>query len=232
MTTTDFVIIVAAGTGSRVGGNIPKQFRLLEGRPVLMHTLEKFSQCQTQPTIVLVLSTSMLDYWSELCDRHQFKVLHQVCEGGNSRFQSVQNGLQYIQRISELTTESKIAVHDGARPLISTSLIDSLFQSCNMDRPAVIPAVQSSSSVRLGSQEINQAADRNQVWLVQTPQVFDSTSLIHAYQQPEQPRFTDDASVFETLNKKLYLYPGEHQNIKITLEEDIAIVQQIISKKL
>lgn len=231
MKTTDFVIIVAAGTGSRIGGDIPKQFRLLEGRPVLMHTLEKFNQCQTQPTIILVLSASMMDYWTALCDRHHFNVLHRVCEGGTSRFQSVQHGLKDIEKISELKTGSRVAVHDGARPLVSTGLIDSLFNACNTERPAVIPAVQSSNSIRLGSQEENQATDRNQVWLVQTPQVFDLISLKQAYQQPEQPSFTDDASVFETFNKKLYLYPGEHQNIKITREEDIAIVQQLIARQ-
>lgn len=232
MKTTDFVIIVAAGTGSRVGGTVPKQFRILEGRPILMHCLEKFDRSETQPTIVLVLSDSMLDYWKTLCERYNFKIAHWICSGGDTRFQSVRNGLNNIEESGKLKPDSKIAIHDGARPLISTTLIDQLFQCCGSDRPAVIPALQSTSSVRIGSPTESHAMNRDQVWLVQTPQVFNSGPLRAAYLQPERNTFTDDASVLESAGEKLYLHPGDHRNIKITWEDDITVAEQLITKTL
>lgn len=227
---THFVIIVAAGTGSRLGGNLPKQFLLLDGKPILMHTLEKFASSQTKPEIILVLSEQMFGLWDELCREYDFNIPHQVTQGGNTRFQSVKNGIEFIKGSTQLGLESKIGVHDGARPLLSGKLIDELYTTCNLDRPAVIPAVQSTNSVRMGMQEQSHAVDRQMVWLVQTPQLFMGKLLIEAYEQPEESFFTDDASVVEKLSNNLYLLPGDQQNLKITFEEDIAIAQLLFNK--
>ncbi|MBV2227953.1 MAG: 2-C-methyl-D-erythritol 4-phosphate cytidylyltransferase [Sphingobacterium mizutaii] len=227
---THFVIIVAAGTGSRLGGNLPKQFLLLDGKPILMHTLEKFASSQTKPEIILVLSEQMFGLWDELCREFDFNIPHQVTQGGNTRFQSVKNGIEFIKGSTQLGLESKIGVHDGARPLLSGKLIDKLYTTCNLDRPAVIPAVQSTNSVRMGMQEQSHAVDRQTVWLVQTPQLFMGKLLIEAYEQPEESFFTDDASVVEKLSNNLYLLPGDQQNLKITFEEDIAIAQLLFNK--
>ncbi len=227
---THFVIIVAAGTGSRLGGNLPKQFLQLEEKPILMHTLEKFAASQSNPEIILVLSEQMFGLWNDLCKEFDFNIPHQVTQGGNSRFQSVKNGIEFIKGSPKLSQESKIAVHDGARPMVSSKLIDELYSTCSIDKPAVIPAVQSTNSVRMGNQDQNHAVDRQTVWLVQTPQLFMSNLLIEAYEQPEENYFTDDASVVEKLSNNLYLLPGDQQNLKITFEEDIAIAQQLFNK--
>lgn len=232
MTSTHFVIIVAAGTGSRVGGAVPKQFRLLGGKPILMHTIGQFAKSQTRPMIIVVLSETMMNYWANLCEEFDFSIPHSVCSGGASRFQSVERGLQWIAQTGEIDDHTKIAVHDGARPLVTPTLIDELFESCQAGRPAVIPATQSTSSVRLGLAHNSQSVDRDQVWLIQTPQVFLGQKLIAAYQQQESSSFTDDASVFETQNKKLYLHPGDPSNIKITHESDIAIAQLLIARNI
>ncbi|WFB64889.1 2-C-methyl-D-erythritol 4-phosphate cytidylyltransferase [Sphingobacterium sp. WM] len=227
---THFVIIVAAGTGSRIGGNLPKQFLLLQEKPILMHTVEKFANSNCKPQIILVLSEQMIDYWKEICQNYKFNIPHHITIGGNSRFQSVKNGIEFIRNTQTLTADSKIAVHDAARPLVSSALIDNLFLTCNKNRPAVIPAVQSTNSVRLGNQENSHAVDRQTVWLVQTPQLFMADLLVEAYEQPEEDYFTDDASVVEKLSNNLYLLPGEYQNLKITFEEDLAIAQLLFNK--
>jgi len=227
---THFVIIVAAGTGSRIGGNLPKQFLLLDGKPILMHTIEKFANSKTNPKIILVLSSQMIDFWKELCFEYAFQIPHQVTNGGNSRFQSVKNGLDFIKNNESYTELSKIAVHDGARPLVSSGLIDELFNTCSNEKHAVIPAVQSTNSVRIGNQNESFAVERQTVWLVQTPQLFIASLLFKAYEQPEESNFTDDASVVEKLSNNLYLLPGDHQNLKITYEEDLVIAQQLFDK--
>ncbi len=227
---SNFVIIVAAGSGSRIGSNLPKQFLLLEDKPILMHTLQKFAESKTNPDIILVLSASMIDLWKGLCQQYNFKQPHNIAIGGDSRFQSVRNGINFIKDVIGLDPNSKIAVHDGARPLIKPDLIDQLYDKCQPNLPAIIPAVQSTNSVRIGNQEENKAIERESVWLVQTPQVFMSDLLIKAYKQPEEVYFTDDASVVEKLSNNLYLFPGDQHNLKITYEEDIAIAQQLCNK--
>lgn len=228
-----YVIIVAAGTGSRIGGNLPKQFIPINGQPILMHTLLKFHLSETKPKIMLVLSSEMESYWKELCLEYDFQVPHEICHGGDSRFQSVKNGLAKLRSLIEVPANAIIAVHDAARPLLSTQLIDALYQEVGKGNHAVIPAVQSSSSVRFGNENKSEAVDRNQVWLVQTPQVFQADLLLKAYEQEELSSFTDDASVVENWNENktsnnLLIFPGEHQNLKITYQEDLAIAQLLL----
>lgn len=225
----NFAIIVAAGTGSRMASNLPKQFMLLDGKPILMHTITKFSKADVNAKIIIVLSEDMMNYWEELCLEYHFDIPHAVCVGGNSRFQSVKNATSFIQSHYNLLENDVIAVHDAARPLVSTSLIEQLFQACHSKQAALIPAVQSSNSVRLGNQEQSKSIDRNDVWLVQTPQVFEATLFQKAYEQEEDSSFTDDASVIEKMSNSITIIPGDYKNIKITLPEDIAIAQYYLN---
>lgn len=224
-----YVIIVAAGTGSRVGGNLPKQYIPINGKPILMYTIEKFYHAETKPEIVVVIAKEMENLWNELCQEHEFQIPHHICFGGDSRFQSVKKGIDYIHyEISADSTEGVIAIHDAARPFLSSKLIDSLFLQVEKGHKAVIPAVRSSSSVRIGTLKINSAMDREFVWLIQTPQVFDAFVLKAAYKQQELPEFTDDASVVEKMSNNILIFPGEHENMKITYESDLAIAQLLL----
>lgn len=226
----NFVIIVAAGTGSRIGGNLPKQFLNLHDKPILMHTIEKFEISTSKPEIILVLSNVMQDFWVSQCKEYNFTVPHSITIGGLTRFQSVKNGLEFIKANYKLDENCKIAVHDAARPLVSSHLIDELFQNCNLSKPAIIPAVKSSNSVRIGNQHESQAVDRETIWLVQTPQVFMADLLLQAYHQEEESTFTDDASVVEKLSNNVFLIPGDPQNMKITFQEDLVIAQHLFNK--
>ncbi|GAA4130903.1 2-C-methyl-D-erythritol 4-phosphate cytidylyltransferase [Sphingobacterium kyonggiense] len=224
-----YVIIVAAGTGSRIGGNLPKQYVPINGKPILMHTIEKFYHSETKPEIVVVIAKEMENLWSELCQKHGFQIPHHLCFGGESRFQSVKNGIDYIHyEISAQSTEGVIAIHDAARPFLSSKLIDALFLEVEKGNKAVIPAIKSSSSVRIGTRNVNSAMDRESVWLIQTPQVFDAFILKAAYKQQENPEFTDDASVVEKMSNNILILPGEHENMKITFESDLAIAQLLL----
>lgn len=226
-----FVIIVAGGVGSRMNSTLPKQFHLLGDLPVLMHTIRRFAQADLGLHIVLVLSASMQTYWEELCAKYQFTAKHQVVSGGTTRFQSVRNGLHYINENFTNTQlhDAHIAVHDGARPLVSSGLIQNLFAAAN-ELQAVIPAVQSTNSIRIGNVEKSEIVDRDQVWQVQTPQVFAAPLLLKAYQQEEDSSFTDDASVVEKMGNIVRILEGDHFNLKITHPEDLDIAQIYLDK--
>jgi len=225
---TAFVIIVAAGAGSRMKEDIPKQFLLLDNRPVVMHTIEKFCHCSFNPEIILVLSKEMEEYWKDLCEKYKFNKPLSVVFGGKSRFQSVRNGIDYIASKYHINANNKIAVHDGARPLVSSRLIEELYHVCTAEIKAVVPAVKSINSVRIGSQMNNKPYDRETVWQIQTPQVFDAKLLIEAYKQQESTEFTDDASVVEKMSNTIFLHQGDQWNIKITYKEDLIIAHSLI----
>ena len=226
-----FVIIVAGGVGSRMNSTLPKQFHLLGNLPVLMHTIRRFVQVDLGLHIVVVLSASMQTFWEELCVKHHFTENHHVVAGGITRFQSVRNGLNYIQEnfTSEHLHQAQIAVHDGARPLVSSGLIQNLFAVAN-ELQAVIPAVQSTNSIRIGNKERSETADRDHVWQVQTPQVFAADLLFDGYKQEEDRSFTDDASVVEKMGNIVRILEGDHFNLKITHPEDLDIAQVYLDK--
>lgn len=224
-----YAIIVAGGTGSRMGASLPKQYQILLGKPILMHTLEKFAQHQDQITLVLVLHEDMRDYWLSLCKAHKFTIPHQLVHGGASRFQSVRNGLTHILANTNAET-ALVAIHDAARPLLSPELIERSYVAANT-YGAVVVAVPSNNSVRIGSASQSKAIDRATVWLVQTPQTFRLGILKTAFKQEESPFFTDDASVVEQAGISIHLIPGEEQNLKITFPEDLAIARLILEKQ-
>lgn len=217
-----YVVIVAGGKGTRMGMNLPKQYLHLAGRPVLMHSIDQFARSKSQPKVILVLHEDMLDYWQSLCRQYQYETPHKIVAGGSSRFQSVKNGLDYIFKTYD--APCLIAIHDGARPLVSTMLIDEAYAQTDKFGATVL-AVPSTNSMRQGTQHKSIAVDRDLVWQVQTPQTFKSDLLQEAFQQRESPLFTDDASVVENIGHPIHMIPSDYKNIKITYPEDLQIAQ-------
>lgn len=219
-----YAIIVAGGSGSRMQTVLPKQFLSLNGTPVLMHTLLAFYNSKSKPQLILVLPANFHDHWAELCLTHSFNIPHQLVSGGETRFHSVKNGLNLIAD----DEEALIAVHDAVRPLTSREIIDQSYQHAAQHGNAVT-AVKSRDSVRqLKNDGISLALNRDEIYLIQTPQTFQSAQLKKAYEQAYNPKFTDDASVVEETGVKINLINGDHQNIKITFPEDIAIAELLL----
>lgn len=221
-TEQEHVIIVAGGRGLRAGSELPKQFRLIGGRPVLMHTIEAFHRYNPEITIVVVLPDGFIDHWEELCRVHGFTLRHRTTAGGETRFHSVKKGLELI------LPEGVVAVHDAARPLVTPALIDRCFATCAAQRCGVIPVVRQTESVRLLTGEGSRIFDREQLRVVQTPQVFPVAVLKEAYETPFDPSFTDDASVAERHGLSIMLVEGEESNIKITTPFDFLIAEQYL----
>ena len=209
-------IIVAGGTGSRMGGEIPKQFLLIKGIPVLMHTISNFYEFDNSLQLILVLPENELSNWNSLCQNHDFKIPHQLIAGGDTRFQSVKNGLALAQDCD------LIAVHDGVRPLVSQETLSRCF-NCAAENGAAIPVLPANESVREGSMSESVPVDRSRYFMVQTPQVFKASIIKSGYQQEWIPEFTDDASVVEHSGVHVYLVMGNRENIKITFPEDLQI---------
>jgi 2-C-methyl-D-erythritol 4-phosphate cytidylyltransferase len=222
----NYVIIVAGGSGTRMQSAVPKQFLLLNGKPVLMHTAEAFYNSKTKPEIILVLPSSFHAYWMQLCKEHNFSIPHQLVNGGETRFHSVKNGLDSIND----DIEAVIAVHDAVRPLTSTQIIDESFTYAAKHGNA-ITAVKSRDSVRQFNNSTSTHLLRDEIYLVQTPQTFQSVQIKKGYLQPYNAKFTDDASVIEQAGFPIHLIEGSYQNIKITFPEDIAIAELVMKKR-
>jgi 2-C-methyl-D-erythritol 4-phosphate cytidylyltransferase len=218
-------IIVAGGKGERMNADIPKQFLEIQGKPILMHTLTVFEHFDPQMPLILVLPSYQIEFWNQLIEKHRFSIKHQVVSGGNTRFESVKNGLSVV------SLPALVAVHDGVRPLVSVETIARCFDlagECN----AVIPVVDSVDSIRQITVDGNQSVDRNLFKLVQTPQVFDAELLKNAYEQEFSSLFTDDASVVEAMGEKVQLVEGNRENLKITTEIDLAFAEIICKRKM
>jgi len=221
MTNSNIAIIVAGGKGVRMGADIPKQFIEVQGKPVLMHTLETFRRYDASMPLILVLPAVQFGFWDELCRKHAFTLSHKVVAGGETRFQSVKNGLQAIG------TAARVAIHDGVRPLVSAETIARCFDEAAR-HGAVIPVVDLVDSIRLLTEGESLSVDRTAYKLVQTPQVFSSEIVLKAYEQDFSPLFTDDASVVEAHGVKIHLVEGNRENIKITTEFDLRIVETLM----
>ena len=187
----NFVIIVAGGSGKRMDADIPKQFLLLNGKPVLMHTCEIFYSFSHALSLIIVLPAEHIVTWKVLCKTHSFTIPHRIVEGGPERFYSVRNALQTIPH-----TENFVAIHDGVRPLVSHKTIQTAFNVAQQYGNA-IPAIPLFESVREQSSTENHIIDRTKLQLIQTPQVFKCSLICKAYEQDYSPFFTDDASVLE-----------------------------------
>ncbi|MFD2287448.1 2-C-methyl-D-erythritol 4-phosphate cytidylyltransferase [Pedobacter petrophilus] len=216
-----YAIIVAGGSGNRMQTETPKQFLILKNLPVLMHTIKAFAQSDTQPKILLVLNKDQQGYWRRLCDEFNFRIPHEVIDGGTERFYSVKNAVDCIN------DDSFVAIHDAVRPLVSKELIDNCFKRAEAFGN-VIAAVQSSDSVRMLRNEKSSALRRDEIYLVQTPQTFSLKILKAAYQQDFASHFTDDASVVEALNEEINILEGERNNIKITYPIDLELAELLL----
>ena len=221
MSTIKTAIIVAGGKGERMNAEIPKQFLEIHGKPILMHTLEVFRRYDASMELILVLPSVQIEFWKELCKKHAFDIPHQIVSGGQTRFQSVKNGLKATR------SNLLIAVHDGVRPLVSIDTIERCFDEAEKSG-AAIPVIDLVESIRQISENESSSVDRSAYKLVQTPQVFESELLKKAYEQEFTPLFTDDASVVEALGTKIQLVDGNRENIKITTEFDLRIAESLI----
>ena len=218
------VVIVAGGSGRRMGGALPKQFMMLGNLPILGHTINRMRQALPASQIVVVLPEDHIELWRNLSARFDI-AKHDITAGGAERFYSVKNG------INALSPEIKtIAIHDGVRPLASKKLIIKLILEAEKNG-AVIPAVAPADSYRIVDDNGSHIIDRSQLRMIQTPQVFSAEVLRAAYEQPFSATFTDDASVAEAAGHKITLIEGERQNIKITTPSDMTIAETFIASE-
>ena len=215
-------VIVAGGNGSRMKSTLPKQFILINGKPVLYYTLKKFLDAYEDMHIILVLPEEYVAAGQEIIDAFFDYSRIQIAVGGATRFDSVQQGLKLV------TEECILFVHDAVRCLVSQPLIQRCCEAA-LEYGSAIPAVPCRESVRLITDDGNEALDRGKVMLVQTPQVFHSKILLPAYQIDYKEKFTDEASVVEAYGLKLHLVEGDENNIKLTRPEDLIIAEQMLA---
>lgn len=216
------VIIVAGGSGRRCGGGVPKQFRLLAGRPVLARTIDRMAEALPGAEIAVVLPERHLDFWKNLAARFDIAP-HTVVAGGEERFHSVRNGLEALRRDPEL-----IAVQDGVRPLVTVETIRRVAAEAQRSG-AAIPVVPPVDSFRETDGAVSHVVDRSRLRIVQTPQIFRADLLREACRAEFDPRFTDDASAVERLGQPIALVEGDRTNIKITTEEDFTLAEALIA---
>ncbi len=219
-----YAVIVAGGSGVRMGGSVPKQFLLLKDKPVLYYTVKAFLEAYADMQIIMVLPVEYTDMGREIIDAYFDKERIRITAGGDTRFQSVKNGLALVEE------ESVIFVHDGVRCLISHDLIHSCYETAAATGSA-IPAIASKDSVRLLQEEGSDAVDRNRIRLIQTPQTFHSKILLPAFQIDYKDKFTDEATVVEAYGLKVSLVEGEENNIKITRPIDLLIAEKLLEER-
>jgi len=214
-------IIVAGGKGERMNADIPKQFLEIKGKPILIYTLEAFMNFDASLQLILVLPAAQFELWETLCKKHALNIPHQIVAGGQSRFQSVKNGLDAVK------VPAIVAIHDGVRPLVSKETISRCFDAA-AKFGAAIPTMDSIESIRFVDANGSKSVDRNAYKMVQTPQVFDAELLKKAYEQEFSVLFTDDASVVEAMGATVHLVDGNRENIKITTEFDLIVAERLL----
>lgn len=220
-----YVIIVAGGNGQRMLSEIPKQFHLLNGKPVLLHSLEAFANAIPGLEIIVVLPEDHIGTWKDILTLYQADMEHTIVTGGETRFQSVKNGLKCI------TKSGLVAVHDGVRPLITREGISRLFAEAEKFDCAV-PVISINDTVRQTIGQKSRVIDRSELRLVQTPEIFHSGILLEAYESPESAAFTDVTSVVECAGySKIHLCEGEAENIKITRPIDFLMAEAILKQR-
>jgi 2-C-methyl-D-erythritol 4-phosphate cytidylyltransferase len=211
-----YVVIVAGGSGKRMGAEIPKQFLELAGRPVLMHTIERFKSFNNAIEIITVLPENQLRHWIELQNKYSFTIPQTLVKGGFHRFFSVRNGLNFVN------IPGLVAIHDGVRPFVSIDTIKRCFDTAEKLGNA-IPVISPTESLRILTDQGSLPLNRLQIKQIQTPQVFNAGLIKKAYLQEYKPGFTDDATVLEMMGEKINLVEGNRENIKITNPEDLLI---------
>lgn len=216
-----YAIIVAGGKGLRMGGEVPKQFLPVGGKPVLMRTIDAFCKALGGVQIVLVLPAEQHDYWKQLCDEYGFRSPELIAKGGETRFHSVRNGLALLPD----DADAVVGVHDGVRPFVSADTIRRCYAAAAKGK-AVVPVVPVVETVRqILPDGKSMTRPRDDYRLVQTPQTFPLALLKQAYQQPYTEAFTDDASVVEAMGKEIVMIEGNRENIKLTTPEDLRFAE-------
>ncbi len=218
-------VIVAAGLGKRMGNTVPKQFLLLKSKPVLWYTIDTFLRAYNDMQIILVLPKEYIEKGKQLIHTFQNDERIIIATGGDTRFHSVQQGLQFVKE------PSVVFVHDAVRCLISVPLIHRCYNQA-IDKGSAIPAVAAADSIRIIHGSKHFAEDRQHVRMIQTPQTFLSEIILPAFQQPYNEAFTDEAMVAEAYGKEIFLTEGEYDNIKITRPIDMFIAEKIIEERL
>ena len=216
-----YALIVAGGTGERMKSEIPKQFIEIDGKPILMHTIERFLDFDRSIEIITVLPDNQLRFWNELQKKYSFTIPHTLVKGGKTRFDSVKNGLGFTDE------PGLVAIHDGVRPFVSIDTIKRCFETAGRLGNA-IPVISPSDSLRITTENGSEPIDRTKIKLIQTPQVFRTDLIMYAYRQDYLPEFTDDAMVLERTGEKINLVEGNRENIKITNPEDLIIAGSLI----
>lgn len=216
-------VIVAGGKGERMNLNIPKQFMVLNGKPLLYYTLKTFLEAYEDMQIILVLPEEYIDNGKEIIDGFFDSARIQITTGGRTRFHSVQNGLELIQ------DEAVIFVHDGVRCLLTKDLIRRCYDAA-LEAGSAVPVISCKDSVRMITEDGNEMINREILKLVQTPQTFHSKILIPAFQIDYKDKFTDEATVVEAFGLKVQLIDGEDQNIKITTPVDAVMAEKILNE--
>ncbi|MEI6694525.1 MAG: 2-C-methyl-D-erythritol 4-phosphate cytidylyltransferase [Bacteroidota bacterium] len=214
------VIIVAGGLGTRMNSAIPKQFLEILGKPILFHTIEKFYFFDQTLNIIIVLPQEHIIRWNELVEKFNFTIPLCIVTGGKTRFDSVKNGLEMIEK-------GIVAIHDAVRPLVSTATIKTAFVAAK-DKGNAIPSISANDSLRIIDSNGNKQLDRTQVRIIQTPQCFEVGMIKKAYLQKYDENFTDDASVLEKSGIKIHLVEGNPENIKITNAFDLKIAEAFL----
>lgn len=217
----EYALIVAGGSGSRMQSTTPKQFIEVGGLPILMRAIRAFYQYSQEIKIIVVIPEDHFTLWKNLIEIHHFDIPHQLVKGGVSRFESVKNGLQTIDKAG------LVAIHDGVRPFVSSQLIGQCYKTAK-EYGSGVAAVIPKDSIREITDSDHKAVNRNQYRLMQTPQTFEMSIIKQAYLSTDDIGFTDDASVAEYAGSKISLVEGDYSNVKITTPEDIKIAQALL----
>lgn len=217
------MIVVAGGSGTRMKSDVPKQFIELNNKPILLHTLQKFTDAFSDIKIVLVLASVYKQEWERICKKHQFDYPVQLAEGGETRFHSVKNGLTLVPE------NCVVGVHDAARPLVSIKTIIDSYKLAE-EKGNASPCISLNESIREVKEGANKAVERTNYFIIQTPQCFQSSLLKKAFTKSYNPSFTDDASVLEAMGEKINLIEGNRENIKITTQQDLLVAEALMSQ--
>ncbi len=222
-------IIVAGGKGTRIKGSLPKQFLMLEGRPIVAHAIEKFENCKLIDEIILVVPEDYLGYSTQkVIDKYGFRKADKIVPGGEERQDSVYAGLKACPAGTSI-----VAIHDAVRPLISSDKIAASIELC-AEKKAVVLAVPPKDTIKRGEDGlIVTTLDRDKLWLIQTPQVFEYSLILDAHKKVKEEGFvgTDDSVLVERLGKEVAILKGDYSNIKITTEEDLALAETLIRRQ-
>lgn len=220
-----YAVIVAGGSGQRMGADMPKQFLRLQQKPLLWFTLHTFLHSFDDIQIILVLPKANMPEGENICKQLAAKNKITITEGGLTRFHSVQNGLQFIKE------PSIIFVHDGVRCLVTKELIQRCYEQALL-KGSAIPAVAATDSIRMMEEEDHFAVNRRNIRIIQTPQTFQSRILLPAFKQAYDEDFTDEAMVVEASGESIFLIEGDYNNIKITRPVDLLIAERILTDRI